>query len=96
MLDNESDSGVDHIFDPRDMPLWTDIVAMIRGESISQNLDIEGGNFCLKGLVIVQFGSFGQNIVGVTSAVEYYGRSKRNMVSYVDAVLIYFAYCNQR
>jgi hypothetical protein len=70
-LDNESNSEVNGFSEAWDGPLWADIVVIGLSEPIVQNLVIKRVKLCLDGLVVVvQFGSFVQDILGVAAATK--------------------------
>jgi len=51
--------------------LWTDIIAISRREPIVQNLVVKRAKLCLDVLVVVvQFGSFVQDILWVAAATK--------------------------
>ena len=71
MLDNEGNREVNRFSGAWDRPLWINIVAIDRREPIVQNLVIKRIKLVLDGfVVIVQFRSFGQDILWEAIAMK--------------------------
>jgi hypothetical protein len=71
VLDNKSNGEVNGFSGVWDGPLWTDVIAIGCREPIVQNLVIKGVKLCLNGLVVVvQFGSFVQDILWVATVTK--------------------------